>query len=406
MKTAPHSQPQLDWLYSTQLFGIKLGLHNAHRLLGELGLPPAGMKFIHVAGTNGKGSTCAFIHSILKAAGINAGLFTSPHLVHFGERIRDTRGMITPGEIENGIARLRGLVRHWDPLPTFFELAFALAIDWFARRGLEWVVLETGLGGRLDATNAIMPVVTVITPIGWDHMQILGDTLGKIASEKAGIIKPGIPFVTQTQSPEALDVLLAAAREKSAPLSLVTHPCGLPLGLAGPHQGWNAALALAAIHAAGLDLAPGILAAGLRQVEWPGRFHRIRPQLILDGAHNLDAARVLAETWREQFTDQRAVIVFGAVAGKDIAAILHELAPLAAEWHLTHFDSPRALGAEELKSILGPSSVPVFCHPDLPTALASIPPSTPSLITGSLYLVGEALATLHQAGADYQRSWQ
>jgi len=406
MKTTPHSQPQLDWLYSTQLFGIKLGLDNVHRLLGELGLPAAGMKFIHVAGTNGKGSTCAFIQSILKAAGINAGLFTSPHLVHFGERIRDTRGMITPDEIENGIARLRGLVCHWDPHPTFFELAFALAIDWFARRGLEWVVLETGLGGRLDATNAIMPVVTVITPIGWDHMQILGDTLGKIASEKAGIIKPGIPFVTQAQAPEALDVLLAAAREKCAPISLVTQPCSLPLGLAGPHQGWNAALALAAIRAAGLDLAPNILATGLQQVEWPGRFQRIRPQVILDGAHNLDAARVLAETWREQFPDQRAVMVFGAVAGKDIAAILNELDPLAAEWHLTHFDSPRALDAEELKSILGPRSVPVFCHPDLSTALSSIPESTPSLITGSLYLVGQVLATLHQESGVYQRSWQ
>jgi dihydrofolate synthase/folylpolyglutamate synthase len=301
MKIAPSIQPQLDWLYTTQLFGIKLGLDNIHKLLGELGLPRANMKFIHVAGTNGKGSTCAFLHSILKQAGINAGLFTSPHLVHFGERIRDAERMISPDEIEEGIARLRDRVCGWDPHPTFFELAFALALDWFARRGLEWIVLETGLGGRLDATNAITPVVSVITPIGWDHMQILGDTLAKIASEKAGIIKPSVPFITQTQDQEALDVLLETARKKTAPLTLVTEPCELPLGLSGAHQRWNAALALAALRAAGLDLPQDRLEAGLKLVEWPARFQRLRADVILDGAHNLDAARVLAQTWREQF---------------------------------------------------------------------------------------------------------
>lgn len=402
MKTAP----QLDWLYTTQLFGIKLGLDNVHRLLRELGLPRAGMKFIHVAGTNGKGSTCAFLHSILKQAGINAGLFTSPHLVHFGERIRDADRLISPEEIEEGIARLRERVRDWDPHPTFFELAFVLALDWFARRDLEWIVLETGLGGRLDATNAITPVASVITPIGWDHMQILGDTLAKIASEKAGIIKPGVPLVTQTQDDEALDVLLATAREKNAPLTLVTEPCDLPLGLAGPHQRWNAALALAALHAAGLDLPPNVLEAGLKLVEWPARFQRLRGDVILDGAHNLDAARVLAQTWREQFPNQKATIVFGAVAGKDVGAVLHELAPLAAEWHFTHFDSPRAMNAEELKAMLGSSDVPVFCHANLTAALEATRGASPRLITGSLYLAGEVLAAFNSSGAAYQRSWQ
>ena len=406
MKTAPRPQPQLDWLYTTQLFGIKLGLDGVHRLLRELGLPRAGMKFIHVAGTNGKGSTCAFIHSMLKQAGINAGLFTSPHLVHFGERIRDAERLISPEEIESGIARLRDLVRDWDPHPTFFELAFALALDWFAQRGLEWIVLETGLGGRLDATNAITPVVSVITPIGWDHMQILGDTLAKIASEKAGIIKPGVPFITQTQDQEALDVLLATAREKAAPLTLVTEPCDLPLGLSGPHQRWNAALALAALHAAGLDLPSSVLEAGLKQVEWLARFQRLRPDVILDGAHNLDAARVLAQTWCEQFPHQKATIVFGAVAGKDITAVLHELAPLAAEWHFTHFDSPRAMTSEELKNILGTSDVPVFCHPNLASALEASHRASPRLITGSLYLAGEVLAAFQSERGSYQRSWQ
>lgn len=406
MKTESCPQPQLDWLYTTQLFGIKLGLDGVHRLLRELGLPRAGMKFIHVAGTNGKGSTCAFIHSMLKQAGLNAGLFTSPHLVHFGERIRDAERLISPQEIESGIARLRHLVRDWDPHPTFFELAFALAIDWFAQRGREWIVLETGLGGRLDATNAITPVVSVITPIGWDHMQILGDTLAKIASEKAGIIKPGVPFVTQTQDQEALDVLLATAREKLAPLTLVTEPCELPLGLSGPHQRWNAALALAALRATRLDLPSSTLEAGLKQVEWLARFQRLRADVILDGAHNLDAARVLAQTWHEQFPHQKATIVFGAVAGKDITAVLHELAPLAAEWHFTHFDSPRAMTAEELKNILGTSDVPVFCHPNLASALDASQSASPRLITGSLYLAGEVLAAFQSERGSYQRSWQ
>lgn len=398
--------PQLDWLYTTQLFGIKLGLDNVHRLLGGLGLPRAGMKFIHVAGTNGKGSTCAFIHAILKAAGINAGLFTSPHLVHFGERIRDARRMITTEEIESGIARLREHVKHWDPHPTFFELALALALDWFARRGCEWIVLETGLGGRLDATNALTPVVSVITPIGYDHMQFLGDTLAKIAAEKAGIIKPGIPFVTQTQNSEALDVLLAAARTQNAPLTLVEQPCGLPLGLSGSHQRWNAELAVAALRATGLDLPPGVIEAGLRQVEWPARFQRLRADLILDGAHNLDAARVLARTWREQFPGQKATIVFGAVAGKDIRAVLHELAPIAAVWHLTYFNSPRSVPAEELRDLLDSSSVSVVCHPTLDSALEAVRAESPVLITGSLYLAGEVLSVFHDEPGLYQRSMQ
>jgi len=369
-------------------------------------LPRANMKFIHVAGTNGKGSTCAFLHSILKQAGINAGLFTSPHLVHFGERIRDAERMISPDEIEEGIARLRDRVCDWDPHPTFFELTFALALDWFARRGLEWIVLETGLGGRLDATNAITPVVSVITPIGWDHMQILGDTLGKIASEKAGIIKPCVPFITQTQDQEALDVLLKTARQKTAPLTLVTEPCELLLGLSGPHQRWNAALALATLRAAGLDLPPDRIEAGLKLVEWPARFQRLRADVILDGAHNLDAARMLAQTWREQFPLQKATIVFGAVAGKDISAVLHELAPLAAAWHFTHFESPRAMTAEELQSILGTCEVPVFHHSNLIKALDATQNASPRLITGSLYLAGEVIAAFSQQGAAYERSWQ
>lgn len=406
--TDPTAQSEIDWLYSTQLFGIKLGLENVQRLLREQGLPMAGQKFIHVAGTNGKGSTCAFMHSILKAAGINAGLFTSPHLIHFGERIRDGERMITPAEIAAGVNRLRERVAGWDPHPTFFELTLALALEWFAQQGCEWVVLETGLGGRLDATNAITPEVSVITPIGWDHMDMLGDTLAKIAAEKAGIIKPGVPVVTMKQEDEVLEVISHVAAERGAALTVVDAPWVGETGLAGPHQRWNAAMAVAALRAAGFDLEEEVIARGLREVQWPARFQKMGG-CIVDGAHNIDAARVLAQTWREQFPGEKAEIIFGAVAGKDTAAVLRELEPVAGCWHFTGFESPRALPVDALCEIwdgLGFAARPVITHARVVDALQAMKPGARALIAGSLYLAGEALALLEDNAAAFEKSAQ
>ncbi|MEZ5386142.1 MAG: folylpolyglutamate synthase/dihydrofolate synthase family protein [Prosthecobacter sp.] len=402
------AQREIDWLYGTQFFGIKLGLDNIRRLLTEMSLPAAGQKIVHVAGTNGKGSTCAFIHSILKAGGINAGLFTSPHLIHFGERIRDAERMITSDEIAAGITHLRERVADWNPHPTFFELALALALKWFAQRGNPWVVLETGLGGRLDATNAIMPAVTVITPIGWDHMDMLGDTLAKIAAEKAGIIKPGVPVITMPQHPEALDVIQRTAAERDAPLTMVEGPWDGETGLAGVHQRWNAAMAVSALQATGLNLDENVIARGLRDVQWPGRFQKIR-NLVIDGAHNLEAAQVLAQTWREQFSNEKAEIIFGAVAGKDTAAVLRELAPIAAAWHFTGFESPRALPPETLCEIwnsLGLEARPVTTHPRIADALEATNAKDRVLILGSLYLAGETLALMENKASAFERSAQ
>ena len=402
------AQTEIDWLYSTQLFGIKLGLDNVQRLLSELHLPVAGQQFIHVAGTNGKGSTCAFMHSILQAAGINAGLFTSPHLIHFGERIRDAGRMITPVEIAAGITRLRERVAGWDPHPTFFELTLALALEWFAQRGHPWVVLETGLGGRLDATNAITPAVSVITPVGWDHMDMLGDTLAKIAAEKAGIIKPGVPVVTMSQHPEALEVIERVAAERGAPLTVIETPWHEESGLAGPHQRWNAAMAVAALRAAGFNFNADAITHGLHEVQWPARFQTVGG-CIIDGAHNIDAARVLAQTWREQFPDGQADIIFGAVAGKDTAAVLLELAPIAVGWHFTGFESPRALPPETLLEIwngLGLAFRPVTTHARIADAVHAMKPEARVLIAGSLYLAGEALALLENKSAAFERSAQ
>ncbi len=404
-----NSDSALAWLYGTQLFGVKLGLDNMRRLLEGMRLPPPELRCIHVAGTNGKGSTCAFIHALLKTAQDGgAGLFTSPHLTRFNERIRDGRGEIDDADLARLLGELRALAETLDPHPTFFELAFALALRWFGERGLRWAVLETGLGGRLDATNAITPEVCVITRIGLDHMEILGGTLEKIAAEKAGIIKPGVPVVTAPQAPEAMDVLRQVAAERRAPLIEVSEPwTASPIGLAGEHQRWNAALAVAAVRAAGITLSEASIASALATTRWPGRFERLRHHLVLDGAHNEDGAAALARTWRETFGDARATVVFGAAREKAVDAVLRHLAPLAASWHLTAFQSPRALPSAELRARLlavDPEAT-ITCHSDVAEALrAARSDPSPLLICGSLFLVGEARAML--TGGAFERSAQ
>ncbi|MFM8364815.1 MAG: bifunctional folylpolyglutamate synthase/dihydrofolate synthase, partial [Verrucomicrobiota bacterium] len=195
-------QEALDWLHGSQATGIKLGLENTHRLLAALDHPERKTKFLHVAGTNGKGSVCAMLDSVLRRAGFRTGLYTSPHLVDFRERVRVDGKMIPAEAVANGLSRLREAVRDWEHGPTFFELSTVLALDHFAREGCEIVVLETGMGGRLDSTNAVTPLVSTITPVDLDHREWLGDTIEKIAFEKAGIIKPGIPVVCSPQHPD------------------------------------------------------------------------------------------------------------------------------------------------------------------------------------------------------------
>jgi dihydrofolate synthase / folylpolyglutamate synthase len=382
----------LDWLYSTQFFGMKLGLENTRKLLAALDLPAPQQRFIHVAGTNGKGSVCAFMHSILRESGVNAGLFTSPHLIQFRERIQDTLGTITPQEICSGISRIRAITDAWDPHPTFFEITLGLALDWFRQRSLPWCVLETGLGGRLDATNVVTPAVSVITPIGLDHTAILGETLSLIAAEKAGIIKPGIPVVTAPQHPEAMAVLKKVAAERGSPLTVVEEPCRLPLGLIGDHQTWNAALALAALKAAGLDLSDKLAAEGLLRTQWPARFQRLDPHTILDGAHNPHAADVLVKAWKHEFGNEKATVIFGASSGKDTAAILQILAPIVQRWIFTGFRSQRALSPEAVAELVS-SDAEKHIADNIESALQIAAPFHESrLITGSLYFAGEVLA--------------
>lgn len=396
-----HLSAELEWLYSVQQFGIKPGLENTRRLLKELQLPGSGQRFLHVAGTNGKGSTCAFLDSLLRAAGQRTGLFTSPHLVRFAERVR-VNGVVMPEEeIDRSITALRPVVGGWDPHPTFFELTLMLALDWFDRSGAEWVVLETGMGGRLDATNAVKPVVSVITPIDLDHQQWLGDSLEEIAAEKAGILKPGVPAVSAPQPPAAAAVLRETAERVGAPLRFIDQPfTDFPLPLPGAHQRWNAALALAALEAAGFSLKPEIVRAGLSATVWPARFQRLQNgRLILDGAHNPQGAGTLARTWREEFGGEKAALLFGAVAAKDCRRSFEQLAGIAERAVFVTVNSPRAVPAEELAALWRETAPDVPCEivPGLSEALALFPESR-RLLCGSLYLCGEALALLSGGG--------
>ena len=254
----------LAWLYGSQTFGIKLGLDNTRRLLAAAGDPQERLKFLHVAGTNGKGSTCAMMDAVLRAAGHRTGLYTSPHLADFRERIRVDGVMIPEAAAAEGLTLLRGAAGSWDHAPTFFEIATVLAAWWFAREKVDYVVWETGMGGRLDATNAVQPLVSVLTPVGLDHEKWLGGTLPLIAAEKAGILKQGVPAVSAPQAEEVRAVFSAQAAGVGAPLTFVDSPWESdPVGLAGSHQKWNAAVALAALRAAGVPFTRRGRACGL-----------------------------------------------------------------------------------------------------------------------------------------------
>lgn len=404
------STPALDWLYSTQLFGIKLGLENVQKLLGAMSLPQEGMKFIHVAGTNGKGSTCAFMHAILKESGLKAGLFTSPHLIKFNERIRDGEREISDEELEKGLTEIRALIADWDPHPTFFEITLALALDWFRKRDTEWVVLETGLGGRLDATNAITPEVSVLTRIGMDHIEQLGDTLTKIAGEKAGIIKPGAPVVSAPQDDEALKVIEKTAKAQKSSLAVVEEPLThVKLGLMGPHQAWNAAVAIEALREVGIRVPAMILESALQRVHWAGRFHQLEEsRVIVDGAHNGDAALALAWTWKTEYPGQKATIIFGGSTGKDHVEVMWPLAEIAERWILTPFNSPRSVPVEDLSESLTEAveDAEWMEAKNLDDAYAEARQFPERiLVTGSLFLVGEFLSKLTASGG-YQPSGQ
>lgn len=383
-------QEALDWLYSTQTFGIKLGLDGPTRLLREfLAFPSHRAKVIHVAGTNGKGSTCAMIDALGQGLALRSGLFTSPHLIDYRERVRVNGLEISEDQTAILLSELRDLVSDWETHPTFFELTLALAMRHFRDCDCDLIVLETGMGGRLDATTAVPADVCVLTPIALDHTKWLGDSLDAIAREKAAIALKGKPILSAPQEPEAEKAIRQVTNQTRAPLQFVTQPLlGYSISLPGEHQRFNASLACEAMVAAGYHLTFDVVQFALSHLHWPGRFERAHETLILDAAHNPHAARALVETWRLEFPQQKAAIIFGAVEDKDTAQVLAELAQIADEFHFVPVSSPRGLAPESHQVNL-PSTI----HPNLGGALAATREKT-TLLTGSLFLLGEAKALL------------
>jgi dihydrofolate synthase / folylpolyglutamate synthase len=422
----------LAWLYGLQRFGIKLGLDNIRRLLDELSrsggfqatvgdLPPSQSygvpreialpwKVIHVAGTNGKGSVCAMIDSICRAQGYRTGLFISPHLVTFRERVRVNGEMISEDAVADGLTMIRDLVADWDPHPTFFEVTTAFALKHFGDAKIDIAILETGLGGKLDATNAVQSDVSVITPIALDHEEWLGNTLAEIAGEKAGIIKSGVPVVSAPQRPQAEEVIRARAAECGSPVQFVNETYHRsPVALRGEYQKQNAAVAIAAIKAANIRLGEKAIVCGLAAVEWPARFQKWDERTIIDGAHNPGATRILAETWREVFGDQKATLVLAVLSDKDLRGICEALAPIAGSVILPKIRSERAVAPAELAKIFS------ILSPSLPHSISSTigdalmlarEKPDPILITGSLHFAGEVLAHLRGEPAAFEECVQ
>lgn len=384
-------QEAIDWLYSTQQFGIKLGLEPTKRLLREtLSYQRPGTTVVHVAGTNGKGSTCSMLDALARGCGVRTGLFTSPHLVSYTERIRVSGAEIPEETVAGILTDLKELVKDWEHHPTFFELTLALAMRYFREQRCELIILETGMGGRLDATTAVPADVAVITPIAMDHAQWLGDDLTKIAHEKAGIIVPNKPVFSSKQEPAAHTVIEQTANERICPIEFITEPLtGYSINLPGEHQQFNAALAISVGHHIRLPLNSDIVRQALEKVQWPGRFESLpNTNIILDAAHNPHAATALVNTWNENFPDQKAQLIFGAVEGKSHEQTLRILAPIAEHIHLVPTNSPRGLDPSILAESL-PKDAPLHStYQDVQEALEQTSSSPQTLIAGSIFLIG------------------
>lgn len=363
-------------------------LDRVARLLELIDVPQKRIPAVHIAGTKGKGSTAAILNSILVESGISTGLFTSPHIELFEERMRVNGAMPTQKELTGLVRDLANRLANADPDivadgPTYFEVATLLAWQYFDMKNVDIVVLETGLGGRLDCTNVCQPTLTIITSIGLDHTDILGDTIEKIAAEKAGIIKSGVPLLTWVDQPEVIEVIRKKAAEKNCDVSWwdtdfqvrvhqpadgfgqlidVTTPNAvhekLRLPLMGRHQAGNAALAVGAADFLSVHekrITPETIAAGVAATTWPLRFEvfELQPTIVLDAAHNPDSITAFIETCCEQFSDQPKILIFASSRDKDAPAMLKILAPEFDRIVLTQFQhNPRAIEAGELEQIL------------------------------------------------------
>lgn len=419
----------VTFLYRLQQHGIKLGLETMTALMGRLGMPQTKYRTLHIAGTNGKGSTAAMTAAVLQAAGYRVGLYTSPHLVEFRERIRVNGEMIAESQVAQLTEQLQALCQP-DLSPTFFEYTTAMAFQHFADSGVDVAVLEVGLGGRFDATNVVTPMACAVTTISLDHQQYLGTTILSIAFEKAGIIKQGVPVVLGRLDDDAWRTIEQVAQERQAPVfrlhedfrtegegpaqfsyrGLGAQYDGLTCALEGRHQLDNAACALALLGAAasqGIAVTAEAVRAGLHAVDWAGRLEVVDhdPTILLDGAHNPAAARVLADYLTRSARShpvRPVVLVLGMMRDKDHRGFVEPLRGLIDEVVLTQADLPRSATAQELRTLIDGLLPHPHVMPSLSDAMALARQlATPDglvCVTGSLMLVGECKAWLRGCG--------
>ena len=410
-------QEALAYIHAVHWQGHKPGLARTRALLAALGDPHKQLRFVHVAGTNGKGSTAAMLDSCLRCAGYKVGLFTSPYIIRFNERIQVNGAPIPDGDLVRLVEQVRPAAAAMADVPTEFELITALGMLYFAQQHCDIVVLEVGLGGALDSTNVIdPPECAVITALGMDHVKELGPTLADIAAAKAGIIKPGSPVVSYGGAPEADRVIAAAAAAQNAPLTVADFSkltlraagldgqtfdydglMGLTLPLLAGYQPRNAAVAIEALRALrgrGWQVPDSAIRQGLAQVRWPGRFELLRrePPFLLDGSHNAHGMRATVESLRARFPGEKFVFLVSIMADKDAGEMLRLLLPLAKAFVTVTAPSPRAIPAADLAArieALGGSAEPAASIPAAVERTAALAAGGPAAALGTLYFSGE-----------------
>jgi len=419
--SAPHLEKALKNLYDLTKLGVKFGLDNTSRLLDHFGNPQFAIPTVHIAGTNGKGSTAAFTESILRASGKKVGLYTSPHLLAFNERIQINRAPISDSELTELIFKVQKAVDRLNVPVTFFEFSTVMAFLHFYESKTDWNVIEVGMGGRLDSTNLCKVEASIITSIGMDHTQYLGKDIKKIAYEKACIIKDFGTVFAHIQNTDALTVVKNVARDRSAKLKLLGKdfkaefnaitPEGqtfdfsfgkyqiksVEIPLIGRHQVLNAGLALAVCHKLrGIKPNSSVFQKGLRSVRWEGRMEVIsrNPTLVLDSAHNPDGVRSLTETLREYFCFERCLLVIGMMEDKDIDEMLNLFSQIGDQFILVKPNQKRAQNPDDLAKRLSVFRKPIDIIPDISYALErakkSSNPNDLICITGSIFTVSEA----------------
>ena len=414
----------LEYIHAVQWAGHKPGLSRTRTLLAALGDPHKTLKFVHVAGTNGKGSTAAMLASCLQAAGYRVGLFTSPFINRFNERIQINGEQIPDEALVRLVERVRPAADAMTDIPTEFEIITALGMLWFAEQKCDIVVLEVGLGGTLDSTNVIdPPECAVITALGMDHVKELGPTIADIAAAKAGILKPGSPAVSYGGVPEADAVIARVAKEQHAPLTVVDFSKlrfdggdldevtfdfdgldGVRLPLIGSYQPRNAAVAitvLRVLRGRGWNIPEQAIRKGLETVKWPGRFELLRhaPAFVLDGSHNAHGMRATVQSLRDRFPGEKFVFLLSIMADKDVDEMLDLLAPLAKQFVTVAAHTPRALPAETLAEAIRTRSIPAEAAPGIEAGVAravELGGQGPVCALGTLYFSGEVREAFHK----------